>query len=216
MKLLYPFLDVPSVFFPVGSLENGGTCEFATERCLQECAVYKHLFSDKILNFKTKEAIYARITTRDPLKICLELLNELKEANSNILCWFASGDCPTKDTEQITQIARFLQMKGINQAMVTRSHKLYRSVYQKRLHSFHASLGVARTIESIGEIGKNEIGLFVMPDYREGTIQFYTREKGHKPIKKSKLYPPDSKEQIKKSQNNCINCLVNRVGCFTL
>ena len=60
------------------------------------------------------------------------------------------------------------------------------------------------------------LGLFVMPDYEEGTIQFYTREKGHKPTKKSTLYPPDSKEQIKKSQNNCINCLVNKVGCFTL
>jgi hypothetical protein len=211
MKLLYPFLGVPSVFFPVGSSENGGTCEFVTERCLQECAVYKHLFSDKILNFKTKEAIYARIITQDPLKVSLELLNELKEADSNILCWFASGDCPTKDTEQIVQIARLLQMKGINQAMITRSHKLYRSVYQKRLHSFHTSIGLAFTIESTGEIDKNT-GLFVLPDYEEGSIQFYTRKKGLSPIKRSKFYPPDSKEH----PNNCINCLVNKVGCFTL
>lgn len=210
MKILYPFIDVPSVFFPVGRLEDGGTCEFASQKCLAECAVYKHLFCNHIIHFQIKEAIFERFTTQDPLSLVSEVLSEMREANSNVLCWFASGDCPTKHTERICQIARLLQMKGINQSIITRSHALYNLVRQKRLESY-ARIGIALTTESIKEI--KGVGLFVVPDYKKGLIQFFTRTAKDGLVFSSSFSAYDSQHK-KTPPTNCKNCLAKRVGCF--
>jgi len=44
MKVLRPSQNyVAGIFFPIGRLENGGTCQYASERCLEECyALNKH------------------------------------------------------------------------------------------------------------------------------------------------------------------------------
>lgn len=217
MKLLHPFINTPAIYFPVGKLEEGGTCEFATKNCLAECAVYKHLFCDDILHYRRKEAVYKRVTGQDPLLVASDILNELNETNSNILCWFASGDCPAKDTEQICNVAMLLQMKGINQAMITRSHELYKLVRRKRLESFHATIGIALTTESIDSIDETEAGLLVVPDYKEGSIQFYIHGAGKDLVKTSSFsaYNDQHKRKPVESLSNCRDCLITRKGCFT-
>jgi hypothetical protein len=220
MKILYPFIDVPSIYFPVGKLEDGGTCEFASEKCLLECAVYKHLFSDKIIDYRIKEAIYITLTTQNPSLVASKILEELKIIKMNILCWFASGDCPTKDTMQIAQIARLLQFKGVNQAIITRSTKLHEILTKERFElDGSAVIGIARTIEDIETLKEDDIGLFVRPNYEEGHIDFFIKELNKFPRKTSCIGINGIIDSYKilpvESMNTCANCLVKGVGCFT-
>jgi len=209
-KLLYPFANVLGLFFPVGKLENGGTCEFATLECLKKCCAFKG--GEKIdFDLKQKCFDYFRINTKE---IILEkIIQELKEKGETILTWFASGDCPKFLTSKFAWIVHRLDNEGIIQVGFTRNDYLYDYT------SLDIKNGkVLLTMENYQGIKTS--GLYSIPDYKTGAINIIKvigEEKFlHDGCRGSSEFKIKNKEKVKSHLKlDCRYCYENKTGCFT-
>jgi len=39
MKVVYHNGNIGTIYFPVGKLKDGGTCQFSTRKCRRECGI---------------------------------------------------------------------------------------------------------------------------------------------------------------------------------
>jgi hypothetical protein len=128
IKLLYPFANVMGLYFPVGKLQDGGTCEFATKTCLKECIALKNGTPENIIGYKSKEEIYHFFIENEAEIIVKQIIIELIESKCKILNWFASGDCPKDLTQKIFEIIKSLNKSGIVQNGFTRNIQLIKRI----------------------------------------------------------------------------------------
>jgi len=132
MKIIRPFTGTGAVFFPVGKPPMG-TCEFATSECLKECYTNETSKDNGIENFdeeiriseSDKEYIYDAFINWDIEELIKEILFEMDGLQTNILHWFGSGDCQTKDIERISCIITRLKNVGVTQMGFTRNRTLW-------------------------------------------------------------------------------------------
>lgn len=206
-RIIYKWNDAGVVFFPVGKIDKGGTCEFATVRCLHRCperGVAQQPYRD----------IYAFITTTEPLTVSTRISREMSEIGVTILSWFASGDCTTKDQNHIIAIMKRLSLTGVIQHGFTRNIKFWKKVQEiKKVY-------MALTVESKKK--KDEYikyGLVVIPNYKEGFITLYrmrkhtlTKSVGHSTC--GGVFYTDEKIGTEMREAHCQVCYEKMEGCF--
>jgi hypothetical protein len=212
MKLLYPYANVMGLFFPVGPLEKGGTCEFATKTCHEECCACQ-LDMGMGVEVSLKQEIYERIENISPEAIAEDIIAELKEAKCEILTWFSSGDCPSILTKRFFWLAGFLDARGIIQTGITRNKALWQKCKQ-----LSSRAKVLLTIEKVDD--SLERGIYSLPDYKTGAISIV--EVGLGPVRISagcgggyyedhvKILGIDTSHL----KLDCKACHRNKTGCF--
>lgn len=171
MKLLHKFHYVGGIFWPVGLLRHGGTCEFASPSCLFSCCAFNHGTENERISYDQKREIFKQITTDNLESVTRRILQDLDDLGVNIISWLASGDCPTKHTERVVLIITELADHGVHQAVVTRSSILYHDLWSRR-HKHKGMIGTALTVETMNEIPMED-GLFAVPNYRCGHEEFW-------------------------------------------
>jgi hypothetical protein len=163
MKILYPFANVMGLHFPVGKLEDGGTCQFITDKCYEECCCNYLPDVTMGVEIKIKKKVYRYFLDNSPEKVAKQMAKELSEADCNILSWFASGDCPSMLTNKFHSVVKILDKSNIIQTGFTRNKTLW-----KKCKQLSPSCKVLFTIEDIKDT--DDDGLYSLPNYEIGAI----------------------------------------------
>ena len=148
-----------AISFPAGKPPIG-TCEFATETCLKECA-------DKLKPFKHEIAryeLFCNMTPSELIKVITDEIDNSVCSHNKILSWFTeSGDCPSDLTDKVLEVMHGLH---VPQNGFTRNRRLW-----KKSHSIpNVHLGFTVEDESAGiELSKQ--GLVSVPDYKEERVK---------------------------------------------
>jgi hypothetical protein len=228
MKILYPFAHVMGIFFPVGNLEDGGTCEFSTDICREKCCAVSHKKIGPDKKFKKDSLKFFKDNDADT--IASQIHKELNESSSVILkpkflvSWFASGDCPSYLTDKVHQVILNIHDKGIIQNGMTRNRDLWNKI--KDLQSGRFLLTKERTSSSltIKDFKDEREGLYSIPNYDSGTIDIVRYVNHTVQINRGcgGGYYTDhiiEKQGIKFNEKyldlNCRNCFEKHIGCFT-
>jgi len=218
-QLLYPYAGVMGLFFPIGRLENGGTCEFATPTCLKKCCV-KHKGHGTKIGFDRKNEIYQFFLNNSVDKIKSKILKELRENNCKIFTWFSSGDCPTFLTSKYYFIIKGLVEKDIIQTGVTRNTELW-----KKCQPFSPyNCKVLLTVEKINDVINfpKKSGLYSIPNYKKGIIDIYnielnmTYKYGGCGGRYYEYHIKNKEKEIPHQKLDCTVCWEKKIGCFTL
>jgi hypothetical protein len=212
MKLLYPFANVMGLHFPIGKIEESGTCQFATATCIEECCAC-HLDTGLGIEHKIKENIYQYFLDNESDVILKRLVYELRKADCDIFTWFGSGDCPSTLTDRFFQVVKGLDLLGIIQTGITRNKSLWH-----RCLKLSGNAKVLLTIEKI-EDGLTP-GMYSLPDYKCGAIDIVTIGIGKVYITagcggeyyehKLKILETDKSHL----RLDCRACYINKTGCF--
>jgi len=227
-SIIHPFSGVGAVFFPVGPLSKGGTCEFATDTCLRECAALKYATEENKIPYKDKKTAYRFITINNANLVTVQILKELHRMNTKILYWFASGDCPGKNTGRVANTIKNLHDCGIIQQGFTRNVELWLRVREER--NVHMVLTVENWKDILDEWKTVGLGnVFAYPDYQTGEVviiqyDWECREPkyryrcgsistGGAPTWRESTCAYVAKEI--KREANCQRCYDESVGCFT-
>ncbi len=234
-KLLYPFANVMGIFFPVGKLKDGGTCQFATEKCLKECISFRNIFpkENPSIPFELKNKTYIFFKKNSVDIIVKKLIEELYENKCNIISWFASGDCPTVLTKKIYDIIHKLKKYNIIQSGFTRNFELFKKIYFYKYESlknsfqFRKKLRVLFTMENKKAVekynwaiadGDDSSGfIYAVPNYETGKSEIYAFKAG-KMMYDECGYSAGwgDPEIVKKGDTamDCNKCWKNKKGCF--
>lgn len=165
-KIIFMDSDIPSVYFPIGRPEDGGTCYFATEECLLHCP------SGQVINEHEKYALEffqgnnSNIITNKILQDFGELSEKIY--NAKMIQWFAWGDCPPYMTEKIKDVILGLFKSSIPQYGFTRNKELWRVIPKED------RLNIGLTIDKLEKAKRVSISsgkLTVCPDFEEGYAQ---------------------------------------------
>ena len=226
-QLVFPFCGVAGIYFPVGRIEDGGTCEFSTETCLLFCAAITNVKDcDKIPYEKKRSALeYILNTNRRIVKSTIHeqtavlfKMNTSDVITNQIVYWFASGDCPSRYTEQVFDLMALIDEEAITQCGFTRNRELW----EKAVDLTHGRLVLTvedkEDIESVGNIE----GMYAIPNYKTGRILLYGCKNGKLQISGgcSRNYSYHDKKPykvpVKRRKADCRICAENREGCFTV
>jgi len=207
MKLLVPLHGVAAIFFPVGEIDKGGTCEFATKECLEMCAAFKNATDENIIGYEHKLKVFEFITKVSLFLVCNQIVEDLSQMNPKLLYWFASGDCMEKYVNRISAIMEHLSLEGIIQCGFTRNKKLWKRTQEIQ------NVNIALTMEKLEDISKTGIisGLISIPDYKTGKINLYTNS-----ILRGSCGGYNTKLDEVVHKDNCKECYKMKKGCFTV
>ena len=204
------FLDgrIPSIYFPTGRAEDGGSCDFATAECLENCP------SCQVTNPHEQRAFQAFQTlSADALvKWIREDLEALEEYSLDILQWFAWGDCPMTMTRLVAQVMKHLSGGGrdLVQYGFTRNIELWRAA----LHLPRVRLGMSVDSSQLAWQLSKQGGLVCHPDFERSMARLYWD--GHRVAECSGWWcswidPTGRKEH---RESICEDCIAAKRGCF--
>jgi hypothetical protein len=212
MKLLYPYSNVMGLMFPLGKLENGGTCEFMTEKCYEECCSC-NLDTEMGIEAKVRRNIFNFFLDNCPENVAVKMIGELKRAQCKIFTWFASGDCPSFLTEKFYAVVKGLDDAGIIQTGFTRNKNLW-----EKCHGLSKNNKTLLSIED--PENASEPGLYSIPRYEIGAIDIVHVEFGKKYVRSGcggGYYEDHIKVHGKDTSHlklDCKACYKNKTGCF--
>lgn len=116
------FMDgmFPAIFFPVGKPEDGGSCAYLTDHCLQYCPAQEtNRHEIRALEF-FKENDISTIVDR--------ILEDMNLYNIMHLYWWPWGDCLPEMTDKISEIMLDLSEIGLLQNGYTRNLELWKTI----------------------------------------------------------------------------------------
>lgn len=196
-RILYKHGSALAVYFPTGLPKNGGSCHFATTKCLKWCL-------SSTAN-RREGQIYKFFTTAPLNRVFAKVFSEVQRDGSNMLYWFASGDCPPKSTTRILKLMKQFSDAGIIQLGFTRNQKLWEG--SLKLENSHLVL----TVEPMKEAKKlSDKGIVGVPNYNDGIVHLY-KERHHSGGCGADWY--EFKEVIR--ENDCQACREEQNGCFS-
>lgn len=216
MKILRPIIGAAGIFFPIGKLEDGGTCEYSTPKCLKNCYALDKSY-DEVVNIheKIKKDIYAFFVKRSVLVICGQIIQEMEELRAEVLSWFSSGDCLDQDVNRMYQIMELLHGEGIVQNGFTRNQSLY-----KRIIDGGIIKHFALTLESLKQSRRQRYtfpaGLWAIPNYKTGVVKLYRGKLGKEAYSSCSSHEVATqfKGEEVKIACNCTACYHKKLGCF--
>lgn len=173
MKLLIPFCGVPSIYFPVGKIGKGGTCEFATDKCLKMCAAFRNATDENKIGYEPKLRTFELITKERLFLVCDKILQELHQMDSKILYWFASGDCMMRHSEKIAKIMKHLSEEGIVQCGFTKNKTLWRRTHQIKNVRVALTLDKFEQDSDFAKTYIKDTGLIAVPNYEKGCVNLF-------------------------------------------
>ena len=218
--LTIPMNGIPFVAFPVGTPESGGSCEFATEKCLRLCYARgvgggNSVFSSILKFFEENTEGVCASTLAAQAKVFPY------SPENDTIGWFATGDCPSQLTKKIFWIIRQLDLFGFNQVGFTRNRRLWAMVWEKKRNSGYLNKTVLNlTVENPGKEELNrllETGSVAVPDYRSTMVTIHTRARepvGGRYGCGATLYKTyDESEEWRPAV--CSICSRENTGCFS-
>ena len=161
------FLDgqFPSIIFPVGPPEKGGTCAYLTEHCLLYCPARE-------TNKHEKRAL--RFFKDNPISIIVEkILDDLSIYSLMHLYWWSWGDCLPELTDKITDIMFKLSDIGILQNGYTRNPSLWRNM---NFPQYNENLRIGGHVDSTSELqinGAHKDKIICCPDVNVQKAEMY-------------------------------------------
>jgi hypothetical protein len=207
MKILRPFTGTGCVFFPIG-LPPGGTCEFATQKCLVHCYAtgrkFKNYDVEVLITKSDVWWIYNQFMTRDIRWIKNEIIRELDGLQTPILHWFGSGDVLTKDMDRISKIIDYIG-DDVEQIGFTRNIEFWKR--HKRI--FALTVEDFRTAK---DIDKN--GFFSVPNYRKQETVMCCPSSNVRGGYCGPLSCDDKEDPELNHYINCKACMMLETGCF--
>lgn len=216
MRILRPTYGAAGIFFPIGRPEKGGTCQYASGKCLQKCCALEKDY-DEVINIAEidKKGIYSFFIKRSPLTVCLEIIREMNELQAEILSWFASGDCLDEDIDRIYEIMVGLNGEGIVQNGFTRNWRLYRRIIDGGVID-HIVLTIESLLPKHNPFGDYPRGLWAVPNYKMGSVKLYHGKLGKKTYATCGPNEVATKFEGKeiKIATNCTGCYRKKIGCF--
>jgi hypothetical protein len=196
-RILFKHGSVLAVYFPSGLPKDGGSCHFATSRCIKNCL-------NSLANRKEKE-ILNFFTTASLNDVFAKVYAEVNLDGSNMLYWFAAGDCPPKFTARILEVMRQFSNAGIIQQGFTRNKQLWEGTLEMENNY------LVLTIEHLAEAKKlSEKGVVGVPNYDDGIVHLY-RNKEHSGGCGADWF---SFDEIF-CENDCQGCYERGSGCFS-
>lgn len=205
MKILRPASGTGGVFFPKE------TCEFATEKCLKHCCVNtkkeKELDEEVNISEKDKKKIYNKFMKMPILNLCEMILDDLDGLQTNIIHWFSSGDCKSKDIVRILEIIDRLDDAGVIQMGFTRNEELWRTREGIFILTIESKKEIAHYLDNYHGSMR-----FAVPNYKTGKTKLFRGEDLCYGACGSYTYKHETKEI--EHLVNCKSCLRLEVGCF--
>ncbi len=203
MNLLYPDGKINAIYFPPGLPERGGSCAFASMRCLVNCVSY-------LTHNSVTEETFNAFNKFNSKKLINLLWAQIESQPVKIMEWFCWGDCPPELTDKVINVIKGLSSKGVVQCGFTRNKKLWKSVLEVK----NTRIGI--TTEDIEDLAKfAEKGLVAYPIYDTGeTKLFYKTEKMSSGGSCGTNFYYDAAKQIS-YEADCMTCYKNKIGCFT-
>lgn len=164
------FMDgmFPAIFFPVGKPEDGGSCEFLSEHCLQYCPAQEtNRHEIRALEFFKENTIDIIVD---------KILEDMNLYNIMHLYWWPWGDCLPELTDKISEIMLDLSEIGLLQNGYTRNMELWKLISFMRTKDtlrigFHVD-----TVEEAKEMSAHG-HIICCPDVTVGKAELYLREK---------------------------------------
>lgn len=196
-RILFKHGSVLAIYFPSGLPKDGGSCHFATSRCMKNC-------QSSIANRKEKEIL--KFFTAAPLNdVFSKVYAEVTQDGSNMLYWFASGDCPPKSTARILKIMKQFSNANVIQQGFTRNLKLWKGALEMEKNY------LVLTVEPLEKAKKlSEKGVVGVPNYDEGIVHLY-RNREHSGGCGADWF---SFDEIF-CENDCQGCYERGLGCFS-
>ncbi len=204
-KIILMDCDCPSIYMPIGKPVDGGTCAFATDKCMQYCPsgmVINDIERNVLKYFKEKPA--KTITEKLHKEFCDLLVNPRAE---RMLQWWTWGDCLPELTKKVAKIIIALYDKGIPQYGFTRNRKLWELIPNQ------TSLHIGLTIDNMDEALKLSVEsgkMTACPDFEAGYAQM---------IFSGKIRSRCSgwwciTESGETRNSDCTQCLAAGEGCY--
>lgn len=207
MNILFSFSGVACVSFPVGKPPYG-TCEFASKRCLAECAAFKNATPETIVGYEPKQSAFEFIYKKPLFIVCAKIIEELKEMDTEILYWFGSGDCMRAVGPRISDIMKYLSHEHIIQCGFTRNKELWKRA--SNIENVHLCL----TIENREEAEKiRGEGLVGVPDFDSECGVELLYKTWHGGACGTSYYTTHDGIQY---EANCKLCYKGQRGCFSV
>lgn len=205
-KTLKPFTGTGAVFFPVGTPDEGGTCENATPLCLKYCYAknpqYPQFDEEILIPESEKQEIYEFIM-KEPIGFVVKrFLDELDGLQTDILHWFGTGDCMAVDTERVSQIIDAMPSHVVQMGF-TRNGKLwsnYKNIFALTIKNKEEAEGLH--------------GIFSIPDYKQEISVMYSPDYE---VNGGLCGPITCRDRLGRSPEhyiNCRTCLRLKTGCF--
>ena len=200
-RLVFLCGGAATIYWPPGKLKDGGTCEFATKKCLAYCP-------ELLEKNEAQMTAYDFMIDNTILVITNKIKREMDALGAKIIYWFGSGDCPTKDTDKVFAIMERLHKVGIPQIGYTRNRVLWEKTLG--INNFR----IALTIENKKEMEGAPIGsFFSKPNYKEGRVELILKKRPIKQVMGSCGWSFVETEKVI-SESQCSFCYENAVGCF--
>lgn len=208
MNILHPHAGAAGVYFPIGLLKNGGTCEFANKVCLEKCcAKDSRIDAEYKIHKRTVKALYKYMITQPIFRVLDKIMTELEELEMNIIHWFASGDCQKKDEKRIYSLIESISREygEIIQCGFTRNYNLWDEVNRYTENTY-----LVLTQESDSDRKYSDIkGLIGIPDYETNIVHIW---------KKYEYYGGCGGSTYEWKEINepamCSECFKKNQGCF--
>lgn len=220
MNILRPSNNyVAGIFFPIGRPETGGTCQYASERCLRECyALNKcHDVTVDIPECEKRE-IYRFFVQQTKIHICNKILEEMDGLQAKVLSWFCSGDCMDNEIEKIYGVMLLLNEEGIIQNGFTRNVNLYQRIREDEILQHIVLTVESKSEKDTPEDIQGEFGLWAIPNYDKAKTELYrgtlayAEDVGSCGFHNVSSHTFDGKEV--RIATNCYGCYKEEIGCF--
>jgi len=204
MSLLNPDGKTMGLYFPPGLPERGGSCAFASMRCLVNCLSY---LSHNTITDYTEDVF----KTKTPKEIAAIIKKELGRGKPPLIEWFCWGDCMPNMTDKVLAVMKALSAMGFVQCGFTRNKLLWTEC------SGLTNIRMGYTTEDFDEIdGLAKSGLVAYPNYDTGETRLYWGT--HKAELPSALcgssFMSDRATGIS-YEADCSVCYARKRGCFT-
>lgn len=204
IELLHPDGKIDAIYFPPGLPERGGSCTFASMKCLVNCLSYltqNSITTDTINAFKVFGAE----------KLISILWEQIKAQPEKLMEWFCWGDCPPELTDKVCKVIAGLAKKGVVQCGFTRNKKLWKAA----LKIPNVRIGI--TIEDFDDVAEYaKKGLVAHPKYDSGETELFyntTEEPAAGGTCGSQFMMDVATGVIYEA--DCLTCYKSKRGCFT-
>ena len=218
IKILRPcHAGVARVFFPIGLLEFGGTCQYPSQECLKECYAMRKDYDETVnISEDDKHEIYRYFINKPTVTLCNKIIEEMEGQQAKILSWFASGDCIDRDIDKLYSVMLLLNELGVVQNGFTRNRDLYERILRdEKIKS------IVLTVEVLESEGDDAFegyptGVWAVPDYKKGLVRLYHGKLGYESYGGCGFEGVKHKFKGKKIEiaTNCMGCYKRKIGCF--
>ena len=202
-RILHMDSDIPSIYLPVGDISAGGTCEFSTDRCKENCPsgmlVSKH--EKYALDFFKTEDVMTIVTK---IKEDFDYIVNRPCNDTKMIQWFAWGDCLSILTDKVATVILSIRNLGIPQYGFTRNHHLWEIV------PIEDRLRIGLSVDNLKKaLDMSTEKMIAHSDFKHGYAEMIFKGKI-----RSRCNGWQCMTELENRISDCNRCLIHGEGCY--